>query len=116
MTRPSTIQGLSSNEFLRGRIRKKRSLLFFFYFFKLISPTLFSNVFPPSPYFFEYVHCQWVGLQAFIGEIGSQFLGYYFAEKYTIVLNKVCRMKCALSKLNNSLGVLLFIMYPKMTE
>ena len=73
-------------------------------------------MFPPSPYFFEYVHCQWVGLKAFIGEIGSQFLGYYFEEKYTIVLNKVCRIKCALSKLNNSLGVLLFIMYPKMTE
>ena len=115
MTRPSTIQGLSSNEFLRGRIRKKRSLLFF-YFFKLISPTLFLTFFPLPHIFFEYVHCQWVGLQAFIGEIGSQFLGYYFAEKYTIVLNKVCRIKCALSKLNNSLGVLLFIMYPKMTE
>ena len=69
-------------------------------------------MFSPSPYFFEYVHCQWVGLKAFIGEIGSKFLGYYFEEKYTIVLNKVCRIKRAISKLNNSLGVLLFIMYP----
>ena len=40
-------------------------------------------------------------------EIDSRFLGYHFAEKYSIVLTKVCRIKCALSKLNNSLGVLL---------
>ena len=73
-------------------------------------------MFSPLPIFFEYVHCQWEGLPDYIGEIGSKFLGYHFAEKYSIVLNKVCNIKCVLSKLNNSFGVLLFDMFHKMTE
>ena len=75
-------KGLSSNEFLRGRIRKLSPLSFlFFYFFFFFLPCLFSfsNVFFPFVHFSSGSMAIWCvcggggeGPSDYTGEIGSQ--------------------------------------------
>ena len=84
-------KGLSSNEFLRWRIRKKSS--FFSFFFKLISSfSFFSNVYSLSRPFFEWVHWQLGGPPNYPGEY-VVFFRLFFAENDSIVLNKVSILK-----------------------
>ena len=99
-------KGLSSNEFLRGRIRKLSSLNFFSYFFFL--PFLFSfflGVFCP---FFKWVH----------GQLGVHLItqGRWVVNFRSIICPKLSynfeESKHCCSK-NNLLGVLLFVMHLK---
>ena len=82
-------KGLSSNEFLRRRIRKKVLFFSFRFFFNLIVLLIFSNVLSLSHPLFEWVYWHLEGPPNYTGEICGLFRLSFLAENYSTVLNKV---------------------------